>query len=81
MARIKKEGSAGGHNGLKSVISYLGTNTFNRLMIGIGRPNTRDPEIIKDWVLGNFTDDEYQTMINTTFPKAEKLLEEFISND
>ena len=43
--RIRKKGSAGGHNGLKSIISQLGTDEFKRIRIGIGKPefgNTPD---------------------------------------
>lgn len=36
--RLRKKGSAGGHNGIKSIIQHLGTNEFKRLKIGIGRP-------------------------------------------
>ncbi|MEY8445827.1 aminoacyl-tRNA hydrolase [Enterococcus ratti] len=36
--RLRQKGSAGGHNGIKSIISHLNTNVFNRLKVGIGRP-------------------------------------------
>ena len=48
--KIKVGGSAEGHNGLKSIISALDAN-FLRLKIGIGRPNSKDPEIVSDYVL------------------------------
>ena len=50
--RIRRSGSAGGHNGLKSIIQNLGTDQFPRIKIGVGIP----PEHydMKDWVLGKF---------------------------
>lgn len=50
--RLRKKGSAGGHNGLKSIIQVLGTEEFNRVRIGIGRPSTpSSPDRIPDYVL------------------------------
>ena len=53
--RIKAKGSDGGHNGLGSIIDYLGTNEFNRLRLGIGYPDRQDPV---DYVLQKFTPHE-----------------------
>ena len=52
--RIRKTGSAGGHNGLKSIIAHLGSQDFLRLRIGVGeKPH---PEYdLADWVLGKFS--------------------------
>lgn len=36
--RLRQKGSAGGHNGMKSIIQHLGTKEFNRIKIGVGRP-------------------------------------------
>ncbi len=36
--RLRAKGSAGGHNGIKSIIQHIGTQVFNRVKIGIGRP-------------------------------------------
>ncbi len=47
--RFRSKGSAGGHNGLASIIAALGTREFPRLKIGIGRPESRD--LVTDWVL------------------------------
>ncbi len=49
--RIRKKGSAGGHNGLKSIIEYLKTDTFPRIKLGVGQKPHPDYDII-DWVLG-----------------------------
>ena len=49
--RMRKNGSAGGHNGLKSVIAALGTEEFPRIRLGVGEPPHEDYDT-KDWVLG-----------------------------
>ena len=47
--RIRKKGSAGGHNGMKSLIAYLGSENFNRFRIGVGHP--KDGQTVVDNVL------------------------------
>ncbi len=49
--RLRPSGSAGGHNGLKSVIQHLGTDQFPRLRLGVGSPPHPDYDMA-DWVLG-----------------------------
>ena len=49
--RIRTKGSAGGHNGLKSIIAGLGTDVFPRIRIGVGAPPHPDYDM-PDWVLG-----------------------------
>lgn len=51
--RIRRKGSAGGHNGLKSIISELGRDDFNRVRIGVGSPENPDYDMA-DWVLCKF---------------------------
>ena len=58
--RLRGQGSAGGHNGLKSIIQQLGTQAFPRLRIGIGRRDA-DGELT-DHVLGRFAPDEKSTI-------------------
>ena len=54
--RIREKGSAGGHNGMKSIISHLGTNEFPRIKIGIGdKPKGWD---LADYVLSRFQGEE-----------------------
>ncbi len=51
--RIRRKGSAGGHNGLKSIIAHLGSEDFPRVKIGVGKkPNAYVD--LADWVLGRF---------------------------
>lgn len=49
--RLRPSGSAGGHNGLKSIIQHLGTDSFPRLRLGVGSPPHPDYDM-PDWVLG-----------------------------
>ena len=54
--RIREKGSAGGHNGIKNIISHLGTQVFPRIRIGVGeKPQGWD---LADYVLGRFAKDE-----------------------
>ena len=52
--RIRAEGSAGGHNGLKSLISALGSQNFPRIKVGVGEKPHPDYDLA-DWVLSKFT--------------------------
>lgn len=58
--RIRRKGSAGGHNGLKSIISSLGSDAFPRIKIGVGQKPSPEYDLV-NWVLGKF-------------PKADKEL-------
>lgn len=51
-------GGHGGHNGLRSIVSGLGTDDFWRVRVGVGRPDSTDPEIVSAWVLGKFRESE-----------------------
>ena len=55
--RIRRKGSAGGHNGLKSIISHLSSDTFPRIKIGVGQKPTPDYDLVS-WVLGRMSDDD-----------------------
>ena len=59
--RIRRKGSAGGHNGIKSIISHLGSDNFPRVKLGVGeKPH---PEYdLADWVLSNFKKDEISAL-------------------
>lgn len=60
--RIRSDGSAGGHNGIKSIISELGTQDFPRVKIGVGSKPT--PEyVLADWVLSSFSAQEEKALI------------------
>lgn len=55
--RIRRKGSAGGHNGIKSIIALLGEDTFPRIKIGVGEKPHKDYNLA-DWVLSHFTEEE-----------------------
>lgn len=58
--RIRKKGSAGGHNGLKDIIAHLGTEAFPRIRVGVGeKPAEYD---LKDYVLGHFPKEDLEKM-------------------
>ncbi|MDE6642281.1 MAG: aminoacyl-tRNA hydrolase [Acetatifactor sp.] len=58
--RIRKKGSAGGHNGLKNIIAHLGHDTFVRIRVGVGeKPKEWD---LADYVLGHFSTEERKIM-------------------
>ena len=58
--RIRKKGSAGGHNGMKSIIQHLGTDVFMRIKVGVGeKPKKYD---LADYVLSHFTKEEREEM-------------------
>lgn len=59
--RIRAKGSAGGHNGLKSIIARLGTEDFPRVRIGVGAPPHPDYDLA-DWVLGVFRNQDAEDM-------------------
>ena len=74
--RARREGGAGGHNGLKSVIQHLGTQAFPRMRVGVGRgANGRD---LSDHVLGRFEAAERDT-VSAAVLRAADATEMFIS--
>lgn len=74
--RFRMKGTAGGHNGLASVISALGTDRFPRLKVGIGRPESR--EKVVEYVLSPF-DEAERKPFNETVDRAAKALHVLIA--
>ena len=70
--RLRLSGSAGGHNGMKSIISHLGNQNFPRLRIGIGKSNQVDATI--SHVLGRFSPEE-RAIIDKVLPLVVKAIE------
>ena len=75
--RIRTKGSAGGHNGLKSIIQHLGTDQFPRLRVGVGEKPHPDCDMA-DWVLGKFTGEDKKT-IEATVKRAADAVECILS--
>lgn len=74
--RIRRRGSAGGHNGLKDIIAKCGGEDFPRIKIGVGAPPHEDYEMA-DWVLSKLTGDE-KKQITEAAATAAKALETII---
>ncbi|KAF9905462.1 peptidyl-tRNA hydrolase protein 1 [Linnemannia zychae] len=69
---FKSEGSANGHNGIKSCVKALGTAHFRRLRVGIGRPpvSDRSPKIVAGYVLAKFKPLEVQRLEEMVYNQA-----------
>ncbi|KMN42918.1 peptidyl-tRNA hydrolase [Bacillus sp. LK2] len=74
--RLRMKGSAGGHNGVKSTISHLGTQEFQRIRMGIDRP--KNGMKVVDYVLGRFTPEEISG-VNQSIEKAADACEEWLN--
>ncbi|HEY5428105.1 MAG TPA: aminoacyl-tRNA hydrolase [Solirubrobacteraceae bacterium] len=74
--RVRLGGGLAGHNGLKSLKASLGSADFHRVRIGVGRPETTDPERVAAYVLGRFREprDEVQILIDRAADAAERVL-------
>ena len=59
--RIRRKGSAGGHNGLKSIIAHLSSDAFPRVKIGVGKKPSPDYDLV-DFVLGKFSSDDLRAL-------------------
>ena len=73
--RLRGQGGAAGHKGLRSIISELGTNSFPRLRVGIDRQHSKGD--MADYVLSPFTEEE-ETVVERVVPEAVRALETFI---
>jgi PTH1 family peptidyl-tRNA hydrolase len=74
--RLRMKGSAGGHNGVKSTISHLGTQEFQRIRMGIDRP--KNGMKVVDYVLGRFTSEEIPD-VGHSIEKAADACEEWLN--
>jgi PTH1 family peptidyl-tRNA hydrolase len=72
--RIRKQGGSGGHKGMISIISCLGTENFIRIRIGIGGPKDRSEQEVINHVLGDFTSEEKAIIRETQEKAAEAVL-------
>ena len=74
--RIREKGSAGGHNGIKSIIAQLGTDVFPRIKVGVGQPNVN----LVNYVLGKFTKEE-KIILSESIEASTKASREIIKCD
>ncbi|KYH28644.1 MULTISPECIES: aminoacyl-tRNA hydrolase [Clostridium] len=72
--RIREKGSAGGHNGIKSIIASLGSDVFPRIKVGVGQPMEED---LVSFVLGRFSDDD-RKILEKVFEAASAAVEVII---
>lgn len=75
--RLRQKGSAGGHNGMKSIIQALGTDQFKRIRIGVDRPS--NGMSIVDYVLQKFSKQEMDTM-NKVIEHSARAVEAYIES-
>lgn len=75
--RVREGGGLAGHNGLKSLKRGFGSADFWRVRIGVGRPDSTDPEIVAAWVLGRFRESpaEVEALVDAATREAETLVE------
>ena len=75
--RSKLGGGVAGHNGLKSLKRGLGSPDFQRVRVGVGRPDSTDPEIVSAYVLGRFSESEEEVvaLISAAADEVERMVE------
>lgn len=79
--RVRRKGSAGGHNGIKSIISCLGGEEFPRVKIGVGKKPSGDYDLVK-WVLGEFPKElekELDSAIENSVKATELIVQDNIA--
>jgi PTH1 family peptidyl-tRNA hydrolase len=74
--RTRTGGGLAGHNGLKSIKAALGSAEFTRVRVGVGRPDSTDPEIVSAYVLGRFREDsdEVSALVDHACEAVERLV-------
>jgi PTH1 family peptidyl-tRNA hydrolase len=74
--RSRLGGGLAGHNGLKSLKAELGGPDFQRVRVGVGRPDSTDPDIVAGYVLGRFSEpaDEVRDLISRAADEVERVV-------
>ena len=76
--RIRKKGSAGGHNGIKNIIAQLGTQNFQRIKVGVGeKPKGWD---LADYVLGHFSKED-RGLVDDALKRAARAVELMVQGE
>jgi PTH1 family peptidyl-tRNA hydrolase len=73
---MRTGGGTAGHNGIKSLKRGLGSTDFMRVRVGVGRPDSTDPEIVSAWVLGRFREprEQVRELIDRAADAAEQVV-------
>ena len=81
--RAKLGGGVAGHNGLKSLRDGFASNDFWRLRVGVGRPDSTDPEIVSAYVLGRFAEppEQVHDLIEQAAEVVERLVERIAEDE
>ena len=72
--QLRIGGGLAGHNGLKSIRRGLGSADFGRLRVGVGRPDSTDPDVVSAWVLSRFSEseDEVSGLVRAAADEVER---------
>lgn len=76
--QVRLGGGLAGHNGLKSLKRELGGEDFHRIRVGVGRPDTTDPDIVSKYVLGRFQEPDAE--VKALVERAADELDRLVSN-
>ena len=79
--RTKLGGGAAGHNGIKSLRDGLGSTDFWRVRVGVGRPDSSDPEVVSAYVLSRFSEPEAEVraLVDAAADETERLVDRLAS--
>jgi peptidyl-tRNA hydrolase, PTH1 family len=79
--RSKLGGGVAGHNGLKSLRDGLGSTDFWRVRVGVGRPDSTDPDVVSAYVLSRFREpeDDVRRLIQDAADEAERLVDQIVA--
>jgi PTH1 family peptidyl-tRNA hydrolase len=81
--KVRRGGGLAGHNGLKSLKRGFGDAEFWRVRIGVGRPDSTDPEIVSRHVLGRFSEPkaEVEALVGSAAGETERLVDRIASGE
>jgi peptidyl-tRNA hydrolase, PTH1 family len=81
--RSRLGGGVAGHNGLKSLRGGLGSADFWRVRVGVGRPDSTDPEVVSSYVLSRFAEpaEEVRELIGRAADEIERLVDEILVSE
>ena len=81
--KAKLGGGAAGHNGLKSLKQGFGDSDFWRVRVGVGRPESTDPEVVSAYVLGRFSEtrEQVRELIEAAVTETERLVERIAAEE